>query len=78
VQPKGERPPNKTKGIQGKRLGLPWIPLADSGLFNELQRKKIKNLALPRVAFEVVFGLLSADLRDLENEPAEDGEGERP
>ena len=27
---------------QGKRLGFPWIPLADSGLFNGLWRIQIK------------------------------------
>jgi hypothetical protein len=27
---------------QGKRLGFPWIPLAESGLFNGLWRIQIK------------------------------------
>jgi hypothetical protein len=31
--------PNKTKE---KLLGFPWIPLAESGLFNGLQPKKNK------------------------------------
>jgi hypothetical protein len=31
--------PRKTKE---KRLGFPWIPLAESGLFNALQRFQIK------------------------------------
>jgi hypothetical protein len=34
----------KTKKIQMKRLGFPWIPSADSGLFNGLQRIQIKKL----------------------------------
>jgi hypothetical protein len=39
----------KTKGIQGKRLGFPWIPLADSGLFKGLRRIQIKKFAaLPK------------------------------
>jgi hypothetical protein len=33
----------KTKQIQRKLLGFPWIPLAESGLFNGLQRIQIKN-----------------------------------
>jgi hypothetical protein len=33
----------KTKQIQIKLLGFPWIPLAESGLFNGLQRIQIKN-----------------------------------
>jgi hypothetical protein len=33
----------KTKQIQIKLLVFPWIPLADSGLFNGLQRIQIKN-----------------------------------
>jgi len=39
---------SKTKGIQGKRLAFPWIPLAESGLFSGLQRIQIKN-ASPQV-----------------------------
>jgi hypothetical protein len=35
-------PPNKSKEIQGKRLGFPWIPLAESGLINGLRRIQIK------------------------------------
>jgi hypothetical protein len=34
--------PKESKEIQGKRLGFPWIPLADSGLFNGLQQIQIK------------------------------------
>jgi hypothetical protein len=34
--------PRKTKEIQIKRLGFPWIRLAETGLFNGLQPKKIK------------------------------------
>src|SRR5277367_5638610 len=33
---------SKTKEIQAKRLGFPWIPLAGSGLFNGLRRIQIK------------------------------------
>jgi hypothetical protein len=44
--------PRKTKQIQGKVLGFPWIPFADSGLFNELQRIQIKKIWFP---FRVVF-----------------------
>jgi hypothetical protein len=39
----------KTKGIQIKKLAFPWIPLAESGLFNELRRIQIKKSAtLPK------------------------------
>jgi hypothetical protein len=34
--------PRKTKQNQGKMLGFPWIPLAESGLFKGLQRIQIK------------------------------------
>jgi hypothetical protein len=34
--------PRKSKEIQIKKLGFPWIPLAESGLFNGLQRIQIK------------------------------------
>jgi hypothetical protein len=34
--------PRKTKQIQEKVLGFSWIPFADSGLFNGLQRIQIK------------------------------------
>jgi hypothetical protein len=34
--------PNKSKEIQGKRLGFPWIPLAELGLFKGLRRIQIK------------------------------------
>jgi hypothetical protein len=44
--------PRKAKQIQGKVLGFPWIPLADLGLFNELQRIQIKKIWFP---FRVVF-----------------------
>jgi hypothetical protein len=42
MQPTREFPPNKSKENQGKKLAFPWIPLADSGLFNGLQRIQIK------------------------------------
>ena len=34
--------PRKTNQNQGKMLGFPWIPLAESGLFKGLQRIQIK------------------------------------
>jgi hypothetical protein len=36
--------PSKTKEFQGKKLGFPWIPSADSGLFNGLRRIQIKKI----------------------------------
>jgi hypothetical protein len=36
--------PRKTKGIQGNSLGFPWIPLAESGLFNALRGIQIKKI----------------------------------
>jgi hypothetical protein len=36
---------NKTKEIQAKKLAFPWIPLAESGLFNGLQRIQIKKFS---------------------------------
>jgi hypothetical protein len=40
---------SKTKGIQGNKLAFPWIPLADSWLFNRLRRIQIKkSAALPK------------------------------
>jgi hypothetical protein len=35
---------------QGKKLGFPWIPLADSGLFNGLWRIQIKKI--PPLSFD--------------------------
>jgi hypothetical protein len=55
TQPQGEIHANKTKKnkeIQGKVLGFPWIPFADSGLFNGLRRIQIKIISFP---FRVVF-----------------------
>jgi hypothetical protein len=43
--------PNKSKENQGKRLGFPWIPLAELGLFKGLRRIQIKN-PLPVSGFE--------------------------
>jgi hypothetical protein len=40
MQPAGEFRARKSKEIQGKKLAFPWIPLAESRLFNALQRKK--------------------------------------
>jgi hypothetical protein len=42
MQPESEFAARKSKGIQEKRLGSPWIPLVESRLFNALQRKKVK------------------------------------
>jgi hypothetical protein len=36
--------PNKSKENQGKRLGFPWIPLAELGLFNGLRRIQNKKI----------------------------------
>jgi hypothetical protein len=38
--------PSKTKEIQGKLLGFPWIPLVESWLFNGLQRIQMENFPL--------------------------------
>ena len=38
--------PRKSKQFQEKRLGFPWIPLADSGLFNGLRRIQVKKSSL--------------------------------
>jgi hypothetical protein len=60
MQPKSEFSASKSKEIQGKKLGFPWIPLAESGLFNGLQRKKIKNLPPLQLASWVVRTAASA------------------
>jgi hypothetical protein len=55
TQPQGEIHANKTKKNQTnprKVLGFSWIPFADSGLFNGLQRIQIKKIWFP---FRVVF-----------------------
>jgi hypothetical protein len=44
--------PNKSKENQAKKLGFPWIPLAESGLFNALQRFQIKKF--PSVSTRVL------------------------
>jgi hypothetical protein len=36
--------PSKSKQFQEKKLGFPWIPLADSGLFKGLRRIQIKKI----------------------------------
>jgi hypothetical protein len=46
--------PRKTKENQAKKLGFPWIPLAESGLFNALQRFQIKNFPRSQLASQVV------------------------
>jgi hypothetical protein len=45
---------SKSKLIQGKILAFAWIPLAESGLFKGLWRKKQKNLVRSQLAPEVV------------------------
>jgi hypothetical protein len=37
-----DSPPKETKEIQRKKLGFPWIPLAESGLINGLRRIQVK------------------------------------
>jgi hypothetical protein len=54
MQSEGEFRARKSKGIQGKKLALPWIPLVESGLFNGLQRKKIKKAPPLQLASRVV------------------------
>jgi hypothetical protein len=44
VQPPRELAASQSKENQGKMLGFPWIPLAESGLFNGLRRKNKKIL----------------------------------
>jgi hypothetical protein len=46
MQPEREASASKSKEIQAKRLLFPCFSLAESGLFNGLQRKKLKNLAM--------------------------------
>jgi hypothetical protein len=45
MQPAGEFRARKSKENQGKKLAFPWIPLVESGLFNRLLRKKVKNFS---------------------------------
>jgi hypothetical protein len=54
-QPEREFAARKSKGIQGKRLEFPWIPLAESGLINGLRRKNEKNPPPALLALEVVL-----------------------
>jgi hypothetical protein len=42
AQPEGELRARKSKENQGKSLALPWIPLAELGLFKGLRRIQIK------------------------------------
>jgi hypothetical protein len=49
----------KSKEIQGERLGFPWIPLAESGLFNGLWRIQIKK------SFSLGFGNNTSIICDL-------------
>src|ERR1700733_2000796 len=46
--------PNKSKKMQGKVLAFPWIPLAESGLFNGLRRIQIKISSPTELAWGVV------------------------
>jgi hypothetical protein len=50
----GELRARKSKLIQGKILAFAWIPLAESGLFKGLWRKKQKNLVRAQLAPQVV------------------------
>jgi hypothetical protein len=45
AQPPRELAARRSKENQGKKLGFPWIPLVESGLFNRLQRKQEKKSA---------------------------------
>jgi len=45
MQPERDFGARKSKEIQAKRFAFPWISLAESGLFNGLQRKKIKKFS---------------------------------
>jgi hypothetical protein len=45
AQPPRELAARRSKENQGKKLGFPWIPLVESGLFNRLQRKQEKKPA---------------------------------
>jgi hypothetical protein len=45
AQPVRELAASQSKENQGKRLGFPWIPLAELGLFKGLQRIQIKKSA---------------------------------
>jgi hypothetical protein len=56
IQPASEFAPRQCKEIQGKFLASPWIPLAESGLFNGLQRKKDKKTSAGRTR---VWGCIS-------------------
>ncbi|HEY5206113.1 MAG TPA: hypothetical protein VIJ63_16140 [Roseiarcus sp.] len=53
MQLKGELRANESKGIQGKLLVFPWIPLAESGLFKGLQRIQIKKGDYPGLDFSL-------------------------
>ena len=46
-----QRNPKKSKEIQAKKLGFPWISLAELSLFNVLQRIQIKK-SFPVSGFE--------------------------
>jgi hypothetical protein len=45
IQLKREHRANESKENQGKSLAFPWIPLAESGLFNALERIQIKKFS---------------------------------
>jgi hypothetical protein len=55
--------PRKSKEIQAKKLGFPWISLAELSLFNGLQRIQIKK-SFPVLGFErIVSNAFSSRLR---------------
>jgi hypothetical protein len=59
VQPARELAASQSKENQGKMLGFPWIPLAESGLFNGLQRKNRKNPPPAELACQVACNRVS-------------------
>jgi hypothetical protein len=44
-QPERELAARKSKELQGKRLGFPWIPLVESSLINGLVEEQMKKSA---------------------------------
>jgi hypothetical protein len=52
----GQDNPNESKENQGKSLAFPWIPLAESGLSNGLQRIPNKKISCPALLASRVVG----------------------
>jgi hypothetical protein len=63
IQPASEFAPRQCKEIQGKFLAFPWIPLAESGLFNGLQRKNKKTSAGQNSRLGLYFALTDRRLK---------------